>query len=82
MKAKNQRITFKSVEELFAFKKEIEWMGRYSPSYDLGKLELVVSPFPEKYKKKSDEENKARARRAANTYDDDDYEAEYAQYSR
>lgn len=82
MKAKNQKIAFKSVEELFAFKKEVEWMGRYVPSYDLTKKELTVSPYPEKYKKKTEAENKARARRLANSYDEYDYETEYSQYSR
>lgn len=82
MKAKNQRISFKNAESLFAFKKEVEWMGRYVPSFNLEKLELTVSPFPEKYKKKAEAESKARNRRQANSYDDDDYEAEYSQYTK
>lgn len=80
MKAKNQKVNFKSAKELFAFKDEVEWMGRYVPSYDLSKLELVVSPFPEKYKKKSDAERKARAKREASDWDDYDYEAEALRY--
>lgn len=82
MKAKNQKFTFETAEALFAFKKEVEWMGRYVSSYDLDKRELIVSPFPEKYKKKSDAENKIRARRMANSYEEDDYEAEYSQYNK
>lgn len=73
MKAKNQRISFKDQKSLFTFKEEVEWMGRYVPSYDLVKLELVVSPFPKNFKKKADAERKLQAKRDANSYDDDEY---------
>lgn len=73
MKAKNQRFTFKTQKELFAFKDEVEkYLGRYVPSYDLDKLELTVSPFPKNYKKKADAERKQQARREARGYDDYD----------
>lgn len=82
MKAKNQKFNFANAKELFAFKDDLEKIGRYVPSYDLEKLELTVSPFPEKYKKKSDEERKAKARREAKAYDEGDYEDVSVEYNR
>lgn len=77
MKARNQKFTFRTQKELFAFKEEVEkYLGRYVPSYDLEKLELTVSPYPKNYKKKSDMERKLQAKREARGYDDyDDYPA-------
>lgn len=82
MKAKNQKFTFKSAKELFVFKDDMEKIGRWVPSYDLEKLELTVSPFPEKYKKKSDEERKAKARREAKSFDEAEYDDLSAEYNR
>lgn len=73
MKAKNQKFTFKTQQELFAFKEEVEkYMGRYVPSYNLESLELTVSPFPKNYKKKQDAERKVQANREARGYSDYD----------
>jgi len=78
MKAKNQRISFRNQKDLFKFKEEVEWMGRYVPSYDLVKLELVVSPFPKNYKKKTEAERKLQAKREANSFDE--YELDQVEY--
>lgn len=75
MKSQNQKFSFSSAKELFTFKDEVEWMGRYVSNYNLQTLELTVSPFPEKSKKKADAERKAKAKRESKGYDDDNYEA-------
>lgn len=78
MKARNQRLSFSNQKDLFRMKEELEWIGRYVVSYDLEKLELVVSPYPKTYKKKTEAERKLREKREARSYDDyEDYAAKY-----